>query len=79
ETVSDDTNTDTNADGGDANETGSYTDTLQPLMADLTVDKEFTFSTKLPLAINVDLNMGEVRAYLNICQKKCGWHKCRLH
>ena len=69
ETVSDDTNTDTNADGGDSHETGSDTDTLQPLMADLTVDEEFTFSTKLPLAINVDLNMGEVRAYLNICQK----------
>lgn len=67
--VSDTVPDDTNTGGDDGGETGSDTETPQPLMADLTVDEAFTFSTKLPLAVNVDLNMGEVRAYLNICQK----------
>lgn len=36
----------------------------------ITVDNEFNLSTKYSLDVDVDLGMGDVRAYLNVCQKK---------
>ena len=36
----------------------------------ITVDNEFNLSTKYSLDVYVDLGMGDVRAYLNVCQKK---------
>ena len=38
----------------------------------ITVDNEFNLSTKYSLDVDVDLGMGDVRAYLNVCQKKEG-------
>lgn len=39
-------------------------------MASLVIDDRFDLSTKFKLKIDVDLSIGDVRAYLNICQKK---------
>ena len=36
----------------------------------ITVDNEFNLSTKYSLDVDVDLGMGDARAYLNVCQKK---------
>jgi len=36
----------------------------------ITVDNEFNLSTKYSLDVDVDLGMGDLRAYLNVCQKK---------
>ncbi|EAW27896.1 hypothetical protein ATW7_13948 [Alteromonadales bacterium TW-7] len=36
----------------------------------ITVDNEFNLSTKYSLDVDVDLGMGDVRAYLNVCQTK---------
>ena len=36
----------------------------------ITVDNAFNLSTKYSLDVDVDLGMGDVRAYLNVCQKK---------
>ena len=36
----------------------------------ITVDNEFNLSTKYSLDVDVDLWMGDARAYLNVCQKK---------
>ena len=36
----------------------------------ITVDNEFNLSTKYSLDVDIDLGMGDVRAYLNVCQKK---------
>ena len=36
----------------------------------ITVDNEFNLSTKYSLDVDVNLGMGDIRAYLNVCQKK---------
>ncbi|MEI8669436.1 hypothetical protein P4S65_14945 [Pseudoalteromonas sp. B131b] len=39
-------------------------------IAALQIDEQFNLSTKYSLNLDVDLGLGEVRAYLNVCQKK---------
>ncbi|MCP4588060.1 hypothetical protein [Pseudoalteromonas sp.] len=38
-------------------------------MADLMIEPEFDLSSKMELSVDVDLNMGDSRAYVNICLK----------
>jgi len=51
-------------------------------MADLTIAPQFDLSSKIRLNIDVDLNMGDSRAYLNICLKgddnKADYDQCLL-
>ncbi|MCZ4251693.1 hypothetical protein [Pseudoalteromonas shioyasakiensis] len=51
-------------------------------MADLTIAPQFDLSSKIELNIDVDLNMGDSRAYLNICLKgddnKADYNQCLL-
>ncbi|KZY40241.1 hypothetical protein CWC26_01510 [Pseudoalteromonas sp. S4488] len=51
-------------------------------MADLTIAPQFDLSSKIELNIDVDLNMGDSRAYLNICLKgddnKADYDQCLL-
>ena len=51
-------------------------------MAELTIAPEFDLSSKMELNIDVDLNMGDSRAYLNICLKgednKADYNQCLL-
>ena len=51
-------------------------------MVDLTIAPEFDLSSKIELSVDVDLNMGDSRAYLNICLKgddnKADYNQCLL-
>lgn len=59
-------------------ETSGETET----MADLTIAPEFDLSSKTELSVDVDLNMADSRAYLNICLKgddnKADYNQCLL-
>ncbi|MEZ7187506.1 hypothetical protein NO991_06560 [Pseudoalteromonas sp. DY56-GL22] len=51
-------------------------------MNDLTIAPEFNLSSKLELDVDVDLNIGDTRAFLNICLKgdddKADYNQCLL-
>ncbi|GAA59815.1 hypothetical protein P20652_1679 [Pseudoalteromonas sp. BSi20652] len=65
--------------GGDSQETkapavatvSSLADTSKATgLSAVKVDEQFNLSTKYSLELDVDLGLGDVRAYLNVCQKK---------
>ena len=65
--------------GGDSQETKAAPTATAPSSTDtnktsglsaVKVDELFNLSTKYSLNLDVDLGLGDVRAYLNICQKK---------
>jgi len=45
------------------------TDISAETMVDLMIEPEFDLSSKMELSVDVDLNMGDSRAYVNICLK----------
>jgi hypothetical protein len=50
-------------------------------MAELEISPEFTLTSKLELPVTVNLNMSDVRAYINICHQKvdevrANYNKC---
>lgn len=54
----------------------------EPTMQDLIIPQQFDLSSKLSLLVDVDLYMGDTRAYLNVCIKgednKADYKQCLL-
>ena len=64
------------------NETATETAVQTDTMTDLTISPTFDLSSKVLLYVDVDINMGNPRAYINICLKgednKADYSECLL-